>query len=340
MSEIDTQEGGDALSVEQAAAAYAKTASEAVETDQADIEDNDEGDTTDDELQASGEDEGEEADGETGDEDQAEDDDTESDTESDQGRFVSDNAKVRLPDGTVTTIADLKQGSLRNADYTRKTQEVAEQRRALETQSHAIQASQQQIEQQRQYMASLLQSIVPPPPDPTMLNTDPMGYMTQKAQHEQWVAHLSYLQQEEQRTEQERQAQASESERETANREWQALLDKAPELKDEKRVNRFVSEVREHGTSYGFTPEELRTVALDHRQALVLKDAIAWRKLQASKGTIAKKVEGRPPVTKGGKRLSSGAQKARHVTDAITRLKQTGSVEDATAAYLASLNKG
>lgn len=335
MENDDTSAGGEDLSVDQAAAAYVKaTTTEEVPEDHSGVEDADESETTDDELQASDEDEGDEDEGETDDEDQAEEGEDDQ-PESDQGRFVADNAKVRLEDGQIISIADLKKGSLLNADYTRKTQEVAEQRRALETQSSTLKATETQLEEQREYVTSLLQSIVPPPPDPAMLQTDPMGYMSQKAQHEQWTQHLQFLQQEQQRTAQERQAKSSETEQETLNREWQALLAKAPELAEDKKRDRFVNDLKEHAQAYGIKPEELKAVAMDHRQALVLRDAIAWRKLQASKTQVAKKVEGRPPVQKGGKRLNPQARRVRQAEEAITRLKSSGSVEDAARAYLA-----
>lgn len=332
--ENDTISGGDELSIDEAAAAYAKAMTPEVQEDQPGDEEEAQSDTTDDELQDGDEPDGEEDDGETGDEDQAEDDGDEPDSE--QGRFVADNAKVRLADGTVTTIADLKKGSLLHADYTRKTQELAEQRRSSESQSTEVQASKKQVEEQRQFMTTLLQSIVPQPPDPSLLDSDPMAYMRQKTSHEQWAAHLDKLTQDQQRAVQERQAESQRQERERANKEWDALIAKVPEFKDEKRLNAFASKMKDHAAAYGIAPEELRAVALDHRQALILKDAIAYRELQAKKPDVAKKVEGRPPVTRGGKRLNAAERSARTANDAMNRLKETGSERDAVAAYLAS----
>lgn len=333
--DIDTITGGDELSIDEAAAAYAKATTSGVPADQPEVEETDESETTDDELQEGDEPESEEDDGETGDEDQAEDEDDE-EPETERGRYVAHNGRVKLADGTESTVADLIAGNLKGADYTRKTQEVAEQRRSVEAQSTEAQASKKQADEQRQFMTTLLQQIVPPAPDPALLDTDPMAYTRQKAANEQWTAHLNRLTQDQQRANEERQAEAQRKERERADSEWDALIAKVPEFKDDKRLNRFVSDMKEHAEHYGLKPEELRQVALDHRQALVLKDAIAWRKLQAKKPDVAKKVEGRPPVQKGGKRLNSSERNARTANDAMTRLKQSGSERDAVAAYLAS----
>jgi hypothetical protein len=336
--EDDTITGGEALSIDEAVTRYVQaTTSKEVETDQSEDMDLDEADTTDDELLASDEEAGEEDEGEPGDEDQAEDGDEEDDPESEQGRFVADNAKVRLEDGTILSVSELKKGSLLNADYTRKTQEVAEARRSLETQSESVKQAETQIIEQREYMSALLQSITPKAPDPSLVRTDPVAYMEQKAQFEQFTAHLDYLSQQTQQTQQQRQQETQAKRTEKANKEWAALLEKAPDLKDRTKFTAFEADLIKAAPDFGFSPQELmEAIPYDHRMAIVLKDALAWRKLQASKPQVAKKTEGRPPIHKGGKRLAPQAQRARQADAAITRLKSSGSVEDAARAYLAS----
>lgn len=339
METNDTEPGGESLSIEQAAAAYAKATSEAVPEDHAEEEDEAEGEPTDDELQASDEDVSESDDQPESEEDTAEDEDGESETE--RGRFVADDGRVRLSDGTITTVNELKRGFLRESDYTRKRQEDAALSKETAAEREALKASKQQIEEQSRYVAELVKSIVPPMPDPAMARSDPAGYMEQRATHEQWVAHLQYLDGQRQQSEQESKAKAEKDAKEKRAREWAAALEKMPELKDQTKVQALGNDILKYGAdTYGFSREELATVPNDHRLMMVLRDATAWRKLQASKGSVQKKVEGRPPVQKGGKRLSPGAHRARTATDAMTRLKQEGTVEAATAAYLAHLNKG
>jgi hypothetical protein len=96
--ENDTNPGGESLTIDQAAAAYSKSQAEAVREDHAEVEDLEEdGTTTDDELQAADEDAGEVAEGEPADADHADDtDDAADEPDSEQGRFVADNARVRI----------------------------------------------------------------------------------------------------------------------------------------------------------------------------------------------------------------------------------------------------
>ena len=338
--ENDAPEGSESLTIDQAAAAYTKATETAVETDHVEPDaEAQSDDTTDEELQAE-ESAGEDDDGEPAEEDQAEEDDDE--PQSEQGRFVADNARVKLPDGTFTTVAELKQGSLRNADYTRKTQEVSEQRKAVESQSEALKASMQQLEQMREYNISLVKSIIPPEPDPNKANPaspnyDPAGYQAEQVAYGEWAKHLAYLESQQTQAQQERTKKAAETEKETADKEWATLIEKLPHLKDGKRVDSFVGDLKKYATeTYGFKPDEMKAIALDHRLALALNDAIKWNKLQASKATVQKKVEGRPSVIKGGKRLNPSEHQARRATDAMNRLKDTGRLDDAVAALLAT----
>lgn len=340
-TENDAPPGADGISMDDAINRFVASQSNAAPTGQAEEEVEDEP-ATDDELPEGDEPDGEEAE-DTDTEGQAEDEDAE--PESDQGRFVSPNGKVKLPDGSIVPVADLIQGNLRDRDYRQKTMAVAEERRAIETQSTAIKEQQQRIEEQASLVLELLQSQVPPMPDiamtdPTSPKFDFVGYTQQKARHEEAVARIQQLHQHRQLAQQQSQAEAEAQRAKKAEAEWTKLLTKAPELGDRKRLDAFVSDIRTFGPKYELTDDEVRSVALDHRLALILRKAIAYDKLQTAKPKVAQKVEGRPPITKSGKRLTPDVQRSKQAGAAMDRLKQSGSTEDAVAAYLARLNKG
>jgi hypothetical protein len=345
--EIDTQTGGEDLSISQAAAAYAKATATPVSNDHGNADEQDDSDTTtDDDLPDGDEPESDETDGETDtEEDTAEDADGEPETE--QGRFVADNAKVRLADGTVTSVHELKRGFLRESDYTRKTTEAAEQRKQFEAQSSTLKASQEQLEQERALAIQVIQSAIGEPPplsmlDPTSPDFDIIGYNQRKANHDAWAQHLYALQQQDQQSRQKKTEEATRTEVEKANKEWSILSDKLTYLRDSKKAEAFANDLKAYltGPDYGFAPEEMKAVALDHRFAVIADKARRWDKLQASKANVAKKVEGRPPVQKGGKRLNPSEHRSRSANDAFAKAKQSGSLEDVTAAFIASLNKG
>ena len=334
MENDDTERGGESLSIEQAASAFVKANSEGADRGQPE-EDVEQGEQAEDELQASDEDEGE-SEGEDDSEGQAEEEDDQ-EPDSDQGRFVASNGKVKLPDGTVSTVADLIAGNMKERDYRQKTMELAPQRRALEEQSSALKASEQQVNEQREYLSSLLESLTPQPPDPNMLASDPIGYMQAKDQYERFVAHTQYIQQQMGLTRQQAEEKTSRERTERANEEQGALLEKLPVLRDPAKLKAFADEIISAGTAAGYSQQELRdAVPYDHRMALVLQKAAKWDRLQASKPKVSQKVQGRPPVQRSGKQLSHDTKRMQRANDAMSRLRQTGSLEDATAAYLAS----
>lgn len=272
--------------------------------------------------------------GEPGEGDQAEDEDRA--PESEKGRYVAHDGRVRLPDGTEATVSELINGNLRNADATRKWQEAADLRRQAEAESASLKQHQQQLSEQRDYVASLIQSIIPEMPGPELLEKDSKEYWTQRAAAEQWQNHLAYLNEQKQRDEQARQAETQQQVKERLAREWTAALAKIPELSDPQRLEAFGKDTLKYGAAYGYTPEELSRIHHDHRQLVVFKKAMAWDKLQDRKASKPDaRDKGRPPVMKGGNRLNPKAARARTANAAMERLNQTGSLRDGVAALIA-----
>lgn len=330
------------LSLADAANAYANVSDEEPDEGQPNADDDGDGANADEELPSDDEADGEDEEGDPDDEGQANDDEGD-EPESEQGRFVSLNGKVTLPDGSVATVADLVQGNLRDRDYRQKTMELAENRKAIQTQSDAFKQQEQEIGTQRDMMVTLLKSIVPPPPDPNMLQTDPMGYMTQKANHDAWVAHLTDLEAQQQQATTASQARSAEDRKQKIDAEWKALVGKAPDLEDKKKLDGFVADLGKFGVTYGFSVDEIKSrLPSDHRLALVMRDAIRWQKFQANKGKTLPKKDAitRPPVNRGGQRLDPQRTQARAGRAAMERLNTSGSLKDGIAALLATEGKG
>lgn len=337
MENDDTVSGGESLSIEQAASAFVKATSEEAPKAKP-TEEVEQGEEADDELQASDEDEGE-SEGEDDPEGQAGEEDDE-EPESDHGRFVASNGKVRLPDGTVSTVSDLIAGNMKERDYRQKTMELAPQRRALEEQSSAVKALEQQVNERLTYAASLLESLTPQAPEPPTDPNDPIAYieyMRAKDNYDRFAAHSQYIQQQMGMTRQQAEDQAKQQRMQKAAEEHGALQEKIPALRDPAKLKALADDVLSAGEAAGYSRQEIaESVPYDHRMALVLQKAAKWDRLQASKPKVSEKVQGRPPVQRSGKQLSPDTKRAQRANDAMSRLRQTGSLDDATAAYLAS----
>jgi hypothetical protein len=332
-----TESGGESLSIEQAASAFVKATSEEAPKAKPD-EEVEQGENAEDELQASDQDEGE-SEGEDDPEGQAEDEDDQ-EPESDHGRFVASNGKVRLPDGTVSTVSDLIAGNMKERDYRQKTMELAPQRRALEEQSSAVKALEQQVNERMAYAASLLESLTPQAPEPPTDPNDPVAYidyMRAKENYDRYAAHSQYIQQQMGMTRQQAEQEAQRQRMQKAAEENGALQEKIPALKDPAKLKALADDILSAGEAAGYSRQEIaEAVPYDHRMALVLQKAAKWDRLQASKPKVTEKVQGRPPVQRSGKQLSGDTKRAARASDAINRLKETGTVEDAARAYLAS----
>lgn len=319
------------LSLDEAIKAYAAVSSEEVREDQP--EDDEEEVQDDAELS----DEEEEVDGETADEDDAE--DGESDDEPEQGRFVSDDGKVRLEDGTVITIAELKRGNLREADYTRKNQERAERERQLEAHREQLTQYEQQLAMARDITFKVLETRMPQEPDPELLMNDPIGYMQAKAAYDRGMKEYGKLQQETaQLREQQQQIEAYERHQMLA-REQQALSQKIPEFSDPAKRPAFIASIVEAAKDYGISSEELGGI-VDHRVIVALKDLARLKGInKAASSVVPKKTANKPPVSTGSKRLAPSEQRGREVNTALQRLNKSGSLKDGVAAYLATQRK-
>lgn len=98
-----------------------------------------------------------------------------------------DGKKVKL---TAEDAALIKPHLLRQADYTRKTQEAAEIRKAAEAERQHAQQQLQQYGQGLNLVARALQTFGPQPPDPSLLDEDPIEYVRQR---EAWQANQTKL---------------------------------------------------------------------------------------------------------------------------------------------------
>lgn len=329
----DTPEGiGGSLSLAEAAAAYATPAKD----EEAPEGQSEAGEPAEDDAELATE----ETDGEAvPDEPEGQAEDEPEQTEPEAPAFVPPEAKVKLPDGEELTVAELIKGNLKERDYRQKSMATAEKERAVQAKASEIQQLEKSLAEDRDWTIQLIQSLMPQRPDPAMYTHDPIGFGEQDLAYRTRKEQLDYLVHQAQQTQQRTQAEIQESEKTKRATEWQATLEKMPELKDSTRLQSFVADIQQHVPDYGYSPQEISQIGMDHRVVLVLKDAIAYRKLQANKSKVAAKVEGRPPVQRGGTRPSPEAQRTKDTRAAMDRLKSSGSLRDGVAALLA-LEKG
>jgi hypothetical protein len=253
------------------------------------------------------------------------------------GRFAPDSAKVTLDDGRVTTIAELKRNNLFQRDYTKKTEAVKAEREAVETLKSEYSQLAQSLNQQREYVAWFAENYLPKQPEPFNgdPNTNPVGYLNylkQEKAFEQAQAVLNYFQQAKQQEAQHAEHETVRERQERAKAEFGKFIERAPDLRDQTKLNAFYQSAINGGAEhYGFSEQEIRGIE-DHRMVLALRDALAYRRLKSKAPEVPQQLQKRPAMVKGGKRAGPGAQDARSRQVRTERLRQSGSDADFIAA--------
>jgi len=235
--------------------------------------------------------------------------------------------RIRLADGTEVTLDDVdewRRGHLRQSDYTRKTQELAAQRKEFEQRQAEITQKAQAYEQQIDLALNVAQQYLGEPPAKELLHSDPIGYMQQKEEYDRKLGELRQLyQMREQHTQEQAHRQFQEFET-LKQREGQALLEAMPHLKDPVKLQAFQQDVVTILPKYGFDVDTLKSV-YDHRVVLMLNDLTAYHKIQAAKPKVQEKAKNAAPVQHPGKRVSANEQRGREMDTVRRELRKTGS---------------
>lgn len=238
----------------------------------------------------------------------------------------SEPVRYRLADGTEVTadeVEEWRKGHLRQSDYTRKAQKLAEQKKAAEEIQAQIAQQAQYFDQAMPVVMQIAQSRIPPAPDPKMLETDLIGFMQAKEAHEAALREVQELQNLWDSRQQQVQQEQANAQKEAFRSAQAELLRMMPELKDPAKVTALRAEIETALPTYGYTAEDVNHL-MDPRQIRVLKDAIAYRKLIAAKPQAIDKAKDAIPVQQPGKRPSPGEAQAKARQEQMAKLRKTG----------------
>jgi hypothetical protein len=232
------------------------------------------------------------------------------------------------------TLNELKKSYQLGSDYTKKTQEVAEQRKVINQEAKAIIEARKVRDEYAQRLKSVEEFLVGSNENKEDLaelkENDPIGYAVKVAEMTEKKEQLQLLQAEQQRIAQQQNSDRSANMQKYVENEAQKLTQSLPEFSDKTKGEQIRNDIRSYGKKVGFTDNELSQV-YDSRHVLVLHKAAQWDKLQASKSGVKKKVANAPKMVKGGAKVKQ------NVTDRtkkqMQRLQQTGSARDAAAIF-------
>lgn len=251
---------------------------------------------------------------------------------------IPDTAMVTLADGTTISIADLKTNNMFQRVFTQKTMALKEHEKALdETYAQRVGEAERELSQKRDLILELANQFLPQEPDLSLMQTDPLAYMEQRAIYEQNMRKLNTLdQQRQQQTAAQRQKQQEQAKQYLKDQQAE-LLRVRPELKDTKRRDEMYAEIMDIGVNhYGITPEEVPKID-DHRYMNILLDALAYQKLKRKAGAVQKTVAAKPKLVQQ-QRMAPQAVQVRDRQGRFEALRSTGSIDAAAKSIEDLLN--
>ena len=232
------------------------------------------------------------------------------------------------------TLDELLAGYSRQSDYTRKSQEVAERRKAVEALEQEISAERAQYAELLPYMRDQLQQALQAEPDwDKLYEQNPVEavklerkWREVKQQREQQI---QAVEAEQQRLGQIRQRQMQEQLAKQVEAEQARLPEMIPEWKNPETAKKEAAEIRDFLLSKGFSEQDVNGIT-NAGVVLLARNAMLFEKGRAKISEAKGKAKPGPKPMKAGSR---GTQPRRRgdVEKAQNRLKQTGRVADAAS---------
>lgn len=227
------------------------------------------------------------------------------------------------------TESELQNSVLRHADYTRKTQALAEERKAYQAEDARVKEERAQYAQLLPVLAQQIQAALPQPPDPKLRENDPISYMLAKDEYEEKMGRLQAANAEMQRLQQVQREEQEQQLKQVVSQSFSKMLELIPEWKDQKVYEKDRNDLRRYLNSSGYSDEEINQ-AYDPRAIAMARKAMKLDQLNARRpradAPLEKALRPVPPTNSPAPRRAKEAQVLRK------RLEQTGKVEDAAAA--------
>ena len=175
--------------------------------------------------------------------------------------------------------AELREHVLKSTDYTKKTQELSQQRQALQAQQEALATVLPYIQPELARLAQSVQN-APPRPDASLLETNPQQYLRDRAawegamEEQNRLAGLTQLQQQAAARAMEQQVAAA---NETLAQKYPFWSDPGERLRAQQQIVEWAT------TKGGFSQNELRGLSSPHHLETMMKASMFDRWVESAK---------------------------------------------------------
>jgi hypothetical protein len=238
---------------------------------------------------------------------------------------------------TKAQIAEAHKSGLRQADYTKKTTELAEQRKAVEAETAKAREERNQYAQGLQRAAAILEGQLQEQQNidwQKLLESDPVEYLKQQHLAQTRQAQLQQTYQQQQAIQAQAKAEHEVALKSHVEGQRSELIAKIPEWKDGAKLKAGATELREYLRTQGLSDDEIYSVT-DHRAIVQSYKAMKYDQMMEKAKATAKKMDNVPQRVQrpaGGETQALDRRAA-----AYQRLSKSGSVEDAAAVFASIL---
>jgi hypothetical protein len=232
-------------------------------------------------------------------------------------------------------LNELMKGYSRESDYTKKTMDLSNQRKEVESlqdnlkkEFEAVKSSRNQYAEQLQVLTQNLQQQEQNIDWDNLYETDPAEYVKLKAESDKKKETLNLAQQEQMRIQQEQRSEQEKVYNDYIAKERKILAEKLPVYADKDKSAEFTKRLSSFAKESGYTDQEI-AMMVDHRAVLLLADAYRYNQLKKTKLSGNKVNKAPRVVSSNASNIREDSDKKQNVDKRMTRLKKSGHIKDA-----------
>jgi hypothetical protein len=263
------------------------------------------------------------------------DEQTEGDEDSEEASQSGQTFRVKVDGEEVEVPLDeLLKGYSRTADYTRKTQAIAEARKQAEAESAMAREERQRYAQTLEALDATLRQLQPPEIDwDRLYQENPVEWVRQREVMRSRQEQANWVQAQKHALVEKQQAEERIETEKTLESERSKLLEALPEWRDVEKARTEKAKIVNYATErLGFTVEEISDI-YDARAVVALRKAMLFDELMSKRDQMRPKIMQKAKPMKAGAAYAPQSSKVVASKAALSRLANSGSHRDAAAVF-------
>lgn len=254
--------------------------------------------------------------------------------------------KIKLPDGTEEEVTEDEayKGYLRTADYTRKTQIAAAEKKEAEAEKVKAREDRALYAAQLEQVKKAMDTIVPKEPDWNQLRATvtPEEFAATWADWQAFSQKRNAVIAEQNRVAGETKKDFEARLGQYVVQESQRLIEVIPDWADESKAKTELGTIKAYAMAQGWTEEEVDSI-VDSRQVLAWRKAMLWDKLQTGKPVLQGKVKPKSKLKPATPGSPASRTKPAPVSDEArdkAALAKSGDLRSAASVFSHVLKRG